>query len=79
MTCNSPKFGGKRKVNVSKQNESRVIGVEVYCGPIKEVFLYYTDNLVISGGANIMVEFQRQALIILEIFLKEKTVYCQIK
>jgi len=60
MTCYSPKFGGKRKVNVSKQIESRVIGVEVYCGPIKEVFLYYTDNLV-SRRANIMVERSSKA------------------
>ena len=78
MTCNTPKFGGKRKANVSKQIESRVIGVEVYCGPVKEVFFYYTDNLV-SGGANIMVEVQRQALIDLEILLKEKNCILQDK
>ncbi|KAJ1387535.1 hypothetical protein B484DRAFT_409877, partial [Ochromonadaceae sp. CCMP2298] len=42
--------------------ESRVVGVEVICGTIHEVFLYFTDNLV-AGGGNIMVEMQRQALI----------------
>ena len=36
-------------------------GVEVVCGPIQGVFLYYTDNFN-SSGANIMIEVQRQAL-----------------
>jgi hypothetical protein len=43
----------------TKKITSRIIGVEVHCGPVHEVFLYYTDNLV-DGGANIMIEIQRQ-------------------
>jgi hypothetical protein len=39
--------------------KSRVIGVEVVCGPLHKFFTYYTDNLV-SKGANIMIEVQRQ-------------------
>ena len=50
---------------------SRVIGVEVYCGPINTVFLYTTDNMV-SGGSNIMIEIQRQALIDLSRLLKDE-------
>ena len=41
---------------------SRVIGVEVLCGPIDGVFLYTTDNMISSGG-NIMIEVQRQGII----------------
>jgi hypothetical protein len=64
MSCNTPKFGRHHHSSGSQSNviESRVIGVEVYCGPINTVYLYYTDNLV-SGGANIMIEVQRQALL----------------
>jgi len=38
---------------------SRYIGVEVGCGTFFEVFLYYTNDTV-AGGANIMIEVQRQ-------------------
>lgn len=58
--CNTPKFGKMRQSKTSRTPiESRVIGVEVICGPIASVFVYYTDNLVCSG-ANIMIELQRQ-------------------
>ncbi|KAJ1384711.1 hypothetical protein B484DRAFT_410710 [Ochromonadaceae sp. CCMP2298] len=61
--CNLPKEGKLRHSQASRKPlESRVVGVEVICGPIDEVFVYYTDNLV-AGGANIMIEIQRQALI----------------
>lgn len=40
---------------------SRVIGVQVACGPINGTLLYYYDNFGV-GGANIMIEVQRQAL-----------------
>ena len=40
---------------------TRVIGVEVVCGPIDEVFLYLVDDLV-GGGANFMIEVLRRAL-----------------
>jgi hypothetical protein len=71
MTCNTPR-SGKFHHNADHQDnviESRVIGVEVYCGKINTVFLYYTDNLVRSGG-NIMLEVQRQGIyVILKHFL----------
>ena len=70
MTCNTPKVGKKRHSTAKSQIESRVIGVEVYCGPVQTVFLYYTDNMV-SGGANVMIEIQRQALIDLAAELKK--------
>jgi hypothetical protein len=58
--CNLPKEGLKRHSQMSRKPiESRVVGVEIICGPIDEVFVYYTDNLV-AGGANIMIEIQRQ-------------------
>jgi len=38
--------------------EDRVIGVEVYCGPIEEVILVHCDELV-RGGANFMIEVHR--------------------
>jgi hypothetical protein len=43
--------------------------LEAYCGPISTVFLYITDNMV-SGGSNIMIEIQRQALIDLSKLLR---------
>jgi hypothetical protein len=51
--------GSRYKTTIS----SRVIGVEVVCGPIHENFVYYTDNLV-TKGANIMIEVQRQGVYI---------------
>ena len=38
---------------------SRIIGVEVHCGPIHGTLLYYTDNMT-PGGANIIIEVTRQ-------------------
>lgn len=32
-----------------------MIGVEVVCGPIDEIFYYHTDN-IIPGGANVMCQ-----------------------
>ena len=37
---------------------SRIIGVEIYCGPIRETCYYITDNLV-EKGANTNLEVQR--------------------
>ena len=54
-TTRSPKFASS-----SNFLESRVIGVEAYCGnTIKTNFIYRTDSLV-GGGANLMVEVLRQ-------------------
>jgi len=42
--------------------ESRIIGVEVVCGPLDAHFIYYTVDLVGHGG-NVMIEVLRQTLI----------------
>jgi hypothetical protein len=70
QTCNTPKVGKNRHSTAKSQIESRCIGVEVYCGPVQTVFIYVTDNMV-SGGSNIMIEIQRQALIDLAAELKK--------
>lgn len=38
---------------------SRVIGVEVHCGPVHGTLLYYTDDLT-KGGSNTIIEVTRQ-------------------
>jgi len=68
-TCQTPKF--KKPSKGDRTIESRIIGVEVYCGPIKTVFIYRTDSLV-SSGSNIMVEIVRQAMIDLCKLLNDK-------
>lgn len=69
MTTETPVVGKDRHSKGIETMESRVIGVEVFCGSIETIFIYFTDNLV-SSGANIMVEVQRQALKDLAILLK---------
>jgi hypothetical protein len=59
FTGDTPRYGSTNVKGDTKKITSRIIGVEVHCGPVHEVFLYYTDNLV-DGGANIMIEIQRQ-------------------
>jgi hypothetical protein len=58
-SCNTPKYNKRRNNKGVKQLETRVIAVEAVCGPINTIFIYYTDSMV-SGGANIMIEVQRQ-------------------
>jgi hypothetical protein len=38
---------------------SRVIGVEVHCGPVHGTLLYYTDDTT-RGGGNTIIEVTRQ-------------------
>jgi len=63
-TTNTPRVGSNYRKG--KQDSAvlgtRVIGVEVVCGPIDEVFLFLVDDLV-GGGANLMIEIQRQAIL----------------
>jgi len=59
-TCRTP--FSKQSVKGEQFIESRICGVEVYCGPIKTMFIFRVDGLVV-GGANIVVEVVRQALI----------------
>jgi hypothetical protein len=55
--CDTPKIGRKRTSKGGhKLIESRVIGVEVVCGE----FSYTTQIILVTGGANIIVEIQCQ-------------------
>ena len=58
-------YRGKHKSKAhdnEKKIQNRTIGVELYCGPIKTILLYHTDEFSMGHGANIMIEVQRQAL-----------------
>jgi hypothetical protein len=68
-TCLTPRFQQNSKGD--QKIESRLIGVEAYCGPIKTVFIYRTDAMVI-GGADIMVEVIRQAMIDICVLLRAR-------
>jgi len=68
---NTPKFGKLRHSKGVQHLTNRVIGVEIVCGPVNGVFLYHTDSLV-GGGANILIEVTRQAMIDLAEILKTK-------
>ena len=59
LTGNTPKLGANRHSKIDHVIANRVIGVEVYCGPINTVFLYNTDQMV-GKGANTMIEVVRQ-------------------
>jgi hypothetical protein len=72
-TCQTPKWD---KSSASDMKiDSRLLGIEVYCGPIKTVFIYRIDALIV-GGANIMVECVRQALIDLMKLLRHEGLLC---
>ena len=63
----TPKIGirGQGKELGSKQTqkfETRIIAVEVACGPIQTTFVYTTDNLQ-SGGASLMVDLMYGTLL----------------
>ena len=45
--------------------------MQVVCGPINGTLLYYTDEFV-GGGANIMIEIQRQSIKDLSDLLSER-------
>ena len=56
---NTPKVGMKQSQNEvfgknSEYWETRIIGVEAYCGPISTIFFYTVDDMQ-CGGANGMV------------------------
>ena len=59
-TCNTPKHGSANRGSAQSSNciVNRIVGVELHCGPVKEVILYCTDNMV-DTGENIMVQIQR--------------------
>ena len=64
-------MGSTRHTKVNDTITNRIIVVEVYCGPIKTVFIYNTDQLV-RKGANIMIEIMRQATADLSAELRKK-------
>jgi hypothetical protein len=66
----TPKIGSSRHTKVNDTISNRIIGVEVYCGPIRTVFIYNTDQLI-RKGANIMIEIMRQATLDLGIELSK--------
>jgi hypothetical protein len=72
---NTPKKGSRHSKGDTNHITSRVIGVEVHCGPIHGTMLYYTDNLT-SGGANIIIEVMRQSILDLQILLQKKKDFC---
>lgn len=41
---------------------SRVIGVEVHCGPVHGTILYYTDDMT-KGGSSTIIEVTRQGVV----------------
>jgi hypothetical protein len=58
----SPRFKSvTAKTKGMAKNTNRIFGVEVVCGDIVETFLYYADQFI-AGGANILIEVQRQAM-----------------
>ena len=68
-TCNKPRFRNESKGD--KVFETRIVGTEVICGPIKTVLVYRTDAMV-GGGANITIELLRQAMIDVSILLRRR-------
>ena len=68
-TCNTPRFSKDSKGD--KVIETRIVGTEVICGPIKTVLVYRTDALV-GGGANITMELLRQAIIDVSLMLRKR-------
>jgi len=57
----TPRLGKEAAKGDTHHITSRIIGVEVHCGPIHGTLLYYTDNMT-QGGANIIIEVTRQAI-----------------
>ena len=68
-TCNTPRFA--KESAVDKVIETRIVGTEVICGPIKTVFVYRTDAMV-GGGANSTIELMRQAMIDTAVLLRKR-------
>jgi hypothetical protein len=50
---------------------NRIFGIEVVCGTIETIFLYHVDQFI-PGGANTLIEVQRQAMADLGKLLKEQ-------
>ena len=72
-TCRTPRFENLSASDMTI--DSRLIAAEVYCGPIKTVFVYRVDALV-AGGSDILVEVIRQALVDCMLLLRQKGLLC---
>ena len=72
-TCNTPRFSKDSKGD--KVIETRIVGTEIICGPIKTVLVYRTDAMV-GGGANSSIELLRQMLIDASILLRKRGLRC---
>ena len=72
-TCNTPRFSKDSKGD--KVIETRIVGTEIICGPIKTVLVYRTDAMV-GGGANSSIELLRQMLIDASILLRRRGLRC---
>ena len=70
---NTPKYS-KQTSKGDIVLENRIIGVEVYCGPVETVLVYITSDMV-EGGANIMIEVIRQALNDVALLLRRYGIY----
>lgn len=53
------KQNGRGNKSNTSHLTSRVIGVEVHCGPVHGTLLYYTDDMS-KGGSNTIIEVTRQ-------------------
>jgi hypothetical protein len=53
---------GRKSKKSTHHIASRVIGVEVHCGPVHGTLLYYTDDLT-KGGSNTIIEVTRQGIL----------------
>jgi hypothetical protein len=53
---------GRKSKKSTHHIASRVIGVEVHCGPIHGTLLYYTDDLS-RGGSSTIIEVTRQGIV----------------
>ena len=72
-TCNTPRFANDSKGD--KVIETRIVGTEIICGPIKTVLVYRTDAMI-GGGANSSIELLRQMLIDAVILLRKRGLLC---
>ena len=76
MSGNTPRHvvKGRASKALTHHITSRIIGVEVHCGPVHGTLLYYTDDLT-KGGSNKIIEVTRQGELIRIIQHMNKTYY----
>ena len=55
----TPWKGYRKSKGDSHHITSRIVGVEVHCGPVHGTILYYANNMV-AGGSNLIIAITRQ-------------------